>query len=84
MWLNFHIVVFTEDLSFIPKANVFLLLMFLFQRKELRFFFKRGFINLFLDRGGGSRNRGRETLIRERNLSRLPLACALPDLGLGW
>lgn len=34
-----YIVLFTKALSFIPKASVFLLLKFLFQKKELEFFF---------------------------------------------
>ena len=34
-------------------------------------------IYLFIERGKGGRKRGRQTLMRERNLSLLPLACSL-------
>lgn len=35
MWLNFYIVLFTKELSFILKANVFFLLFFFFQKERV-------------------------------------------------
>lgn len=34
MWLNFYIVLFTKDLSFILKAYIFFLLFFFFPQKR--------------------------------------------------
>ena len=50
--------------------------------KAQYFFFKKDFIYLMLERGKGGRRGGRETLMWERNIHRLPLAHVQPGTGL--